>query len=219
MPAPRSITWPLEPHTAVKHAILHTHLDAWLPILTSQHGRVVVLDGFAGPCQYAGGEPGSPLIALNAFLQHLSPQVRSKEATFYFIEQDRKRCERLRQVLATRTLPPTAQIHVECGKFNETVVAVLDQLETRNLRLAAQIRTTCASPSACGRRCLWRMCGNRGICVNLRGHVRGPVSESAPLALGRGWQAYSMGNKDGRADASRARKSCIPAALTAPPGR
>jgi three-Cys-motif partner protein len=136
MPAPRSITWPLEPHTAVKHVILRKYLDAWLPILTSQHGRVVVLDGFAGPGEYAGGEPGSPLIAVDAFLSHSLAQLRARDVVFYFIERDPQRCERLKEVLATRAVPATAQIQVECGAFNESFSAVLDQLDERHLQLA-----------------------------------------------------------------------------------
>lgn len=58
--APDSTQWRLEPHTAAKHEILRRYMNAWFPILGSYHGRVVFLDGFAGPGIYADGEPGSP---------------------------------------------------------------------------------------------------------------------------------------------------------------
>ena len=48
--------WPLSPHTAAKHSILRRHLDAFYPKLSSFHGRVVIIDGFAGPGEYTGGE-------------------------------------------------------------------------------------------------------------------------------------------------------------------
>ncbi len=92
--------WPLEPHTAAKHAILKYYLQAWAPIMTSQAAKVRgpsrpirFIDGFAGPGVYAGGEDGSPLLAIKAALQH--------DATFHvrlrcqFIEKDPRRFESL----------------------------------------------------------------------------------------------------------------------------
>jgi hypothetical protein len=38
-------------------------MQAWVPILTRYYGRVVYIDGFAGPGIYVGGEEGSPIIA------------------------------------------------------------------------------------------------------------------------------------------------------------
>jgi len=136
MPAPNSITWPMDPHTAVKHLILRKYLQAWLPILTAWNGRVVVLDGFAGPGEYADGQPGSPLIAIDTFLNHASARVRSKEVVFFFIEQDQGRCDHLKRVLATRRLPATARPQVFCGPFSETLSGVLAQIEEHSLRLA-----------------------------------------------------------------------------------
>ncbi len=49
---------------------LANYLDAWFPILASVHGRVVIMDGFAGRGVYAGGSPGSPIIALRRLLGH-----------------------------------------------------------------------------------------------------------------------------------------------------
>jgi len=62
--------WPREPHTEAKHAILRKYLDAWLPIITRWNGRVVYIDGFAGPGEYIGGDNGSPIIAIKAVLEH-----------------------------------------------------------------------------------------------------------------------------------------------------
>jgi three-Cys-motif partner protein len=52
----RSAIWPLQPHTAAKHRILRCYLDAWFPIMGSWNGRILILDGFAGPGIYTGGE-------------------------------------------------------------------------------------------------------------------------------------------------------------------
>jgi three-Cys-motif partner protein len=66
---PESTIWPIVPHTSAKHTILRTYLDAWFPIM-SWKPRVVFLDGFAGPGRYEGGEPGSPIIALESAKTH-----------------------------------------------------------------------------------------------------------------------------------------------------
>ena len=63
---PKDTIWPIEPHTAAKHQILRKYLDAWLPILGTYNNRMLYIDGFAGPGEYTGGEPGSPIIALEA---------------------------------------------------------------------------------------------------------------------------------------------------------
>lgn len=67
--APDPTQWPLDPHTAAKHEILRRYLNAWFPILGTYNGRVVFLDGFAGPGIYSQGEPGSPIVALRTLLE------------------------------------------------------------------------------------------------------------------------------------------------------
>jgi hypothetical protein len=34
------VLWPLDPHTAAKHAILRLYLDRWFPILGNYHARI-----------------------------------------------------------------------------------------------------------------------------------------------------------------------------------
>src|SRR5262245_51017356 len=72
MAAPKKTLWPLDPHTRCKHLVLKSYLDAWLPILGTWNGRILFIDGFAGPGEYEGGEPGSPMIALNALKNHVA---------------------------------------------------------------------------------------------------------------------------------------------------
>ena len=96
MAAPKTVVWPLEPHTAAKHAILSRYLNAWVPILGSggfQH--VVYLDAFAGPGSYSGGEDGSPILAIKALLE----QRTSFAATmhFHFVEAREDRASHLRR--------------------------------------------------------------------------------------------------------------------------
>jgi len=87
--APDSTQWPLEPHTAAKHEILRRYLNAWFPILGSHHGRVVFLDGFAGPGIYSHGEPGSPIVALRTLFEHSYFHQLKCEFVFWFLESRR----------------------------------------------------------------------------------------------------------------------------------
>jgi three-Cys-motif partner protein len=135
MPAPKDVIWPLEPHTRAKHEILRRYLEAWLPIMTAYNGRVVFLDGFAGPGEYVGGELGSPLIAIDTFLRQRHP-MPGAEVTFLFIEKDSDRCQHLQDLLATRHLPSSAQWQVFCGEFDEHLASLLQMLEENSLRLA-----------------------------------------------------------------------------------
>jgi three-Cys-motif partner protein len=96
--------WSAEPHTLAKHAILREYLKAWMPILARQSNlvraparEILFVDGFAGPGRYSGGEPGSPIIALDAALSHTASfpvPVR-----FVFIEKDPARHESLSRIL------------------------------------------------------------------------------------------------------------------------
>lgn len=58
MAPPRATHWALEPHTQAKHLILRRYLEAWLPIMATHNGRIVFVDGFAGPGRYVGREEG-----------------------------------------------------------------------------------------------------------------------------------------------------------------
>jgi three-Cys-motif partner protein len=95
--------WDAEPHTLAKHAILERYLQAWFPILTQQTVRfprkreILYIDGFAGPGEYAGGQPVSPIIALTAVLNHTIPFP--VPVHMLFVEQRQDRFEHLKKVL------------------------------------------------------------------------------------------------------------------------
>ncbi|MFL5662942.1 MAG: three-Cys-motif partner protein TcmP [Ktedonobacteraceae bacterium] len=86
------------------------------------------------------GELGSPLIAIDAFLEHSYAPMREKGVLFFFIEQDPARCNYLEQLLARRwqgqELPPKAEYEVYQGNFDETMTGLLTELEQRQQRLA-----------------------------------------------------------------------------------
>lgn len=118
--------WKLDPHTAAKHAVLRSYLEAWIGIMGhavlkyDAQPRVLLVDGFAGPGRYVDGEPGSPLIMLDVILKH-SHFERFSDVTFflYFIEQDEARVEHLRRELEKIELPPNVRVEVEAGAFED----------------------------------------------------------------------------------------------------
>lgn len=99
---PKETVWELEPHTSAKHELLRRYLGAWFPKLASTgfHGRLLFLDGFAGPGVYAGGELGSPILALQTLIDHPHFDRWAKtEFRFVFFEPDPERHQSLLRAL------------------------------------------------------------------------------------------------------------------------
>ena len=119
--------WPIAPHTAAKHAILRRYLQAWFPKITSRYRKVGFIDGFAGPGEYLGGEPGSPLIALEVAVQH-KIDMSTKELVYLFVEEDRQRYNHLAQVIGSLSLPNYIKIDHFCGSFVDAMGQVLNSL-------------------------------------------------------------------------------------------
>lgn len=68
---PDPVTWVREDHTKAKHDLLRAFFNKWVSIHSESFakrggGLVRIYDAFAGPGVYAGGEPGSPLILMQA---------------------------------------------------------------------------------------------------------------------------------------------------------
>lgn len=94
----KSTIWRLPEHTRAKHRLLQNYLKAWFPILSlsQRQGRVIFIDGFAGPGTYSDGEPGSPLIALETLVDHSHfGRFSPTEFVFLLVESDAERCQLL----------------------------------------------------------------------------------------------------------------------------
>lgn len=126
--------WEIEPHTLAKHAILKRYLDAWLPIMSSFNGRIVYIDGFAGPGKYKGGEEGSPIIAIDAVVNHR--QKIDAEMIFLFIEVDKERCEHLKQLVDGIVKPTNLKCECKNSKFDETLSDIFKYLNEQRKKLA-----------------------------------------------------------------------------------
>jgi len=124
MAAPKTTTWPLEPHTRAKHEILRRYLQAWTPILSASGVPLILyIDGFAGPGRYDGGEDGSPVIALKAALQHKS-RIQG-EVRFLFIEDDRDRAEILEKIVGEIERPQNFKTKVDARSFEDATAEML----------------------------------------------------------------------------------------------
>lgn len=134
MAVPKETIWPIEPHTSAKHQILRKYLDAWLPILGTYNKRVVYVDGFAGPGRYIGGEPGSPIVALEAALTHQAKLP--SELVFLFIEKNTARADHLSAEIAKLQLTPSFKVQVERGTFADKLGKMLDDLDSSSTQVA-----------------------------------------------------------------------------------
>ncbi len=135
---PESTTWKLEPHTKGKHLVLEHYMQAWLPILGSRGGRILFIDGFAGPGEYENGEEGSPLIAMRALADHSAQRVIDAEVVFIFIEKKPDRVQHLQHLVEEwrPRLPEKATVHVIKDKFDHTMTEALDGLRVAGTGLA-----------------------------------------------------------------------------------
>ncbi|HUK55152.1 MAG TPA: three-Cys-motif partner protein TcmP, partial [Nitrospiria bacterium] len=134
MAVPKETIWELDPHGRAKHEILRRYLGAWFPILNSYRDRILYVDGFCGPGRYKGGEPGSPIIALEVAKNHR--RTLKGELLFWFIDERADRIEHLKSELSTMQLPSHFKVHPEIGRFDEKFIPVLSQLKAKRKQLA-----------------------------------------------------------------------------------
>lgn len=122
-------TWAIEPHTEAKLRIIRAYLQAWFPILAQgREGRVVYIDGFAGPGRYEGGEEGSPLIALRAVLNQ--PLLSGAVIDFHFIEADARVAAHLRQQLSTLAAQLSGRPRINVTVHEQEFASVYSQISS-----------------------------------------------------------------------------------------
>lgn len=137
--------WPADAHTIAKHAILESYLNGWMPILARQSQRfergrggnrweeVLFVDAFAGPGEYSGGQPGSPVIALRSAANHLVRFPIPVRLVFNEFRVDRY--EHLQGVIAREesTLLDTSNVVLEPvhnDDSNDVVSLLLERAES-----------------------------------------------------------------------------------------
>lgn len=134
MSKPRETIWEADEHTLAKHLVLRHYLEAWFPILAKWNRRIVYYDGFAGPGRYAGGEEGSPLIALSVASNHSAKLTA--EIVFVFVESRKDRADHLKQEISGLALPDNFKWGVQNQEFDTALSTVLDSLDQSGKRLA-----------------------------------------------------------------------------------
>lgn len=142
------MSWEIQPQTSIKHRLLVEYLNRWLPILAQgrQRGqRVVFVDGFSGPGRYSGGEPGSPIVALETALNHTRlPALLAMpnfSMSFVFIDGEAAACDDLAAEIAAlrarRTIPRQIEIADPVkGEFSENMTAALDLIADQGRHVA-----------------------------------------------------------------------------------
>lgn len=138
---PKTTLWSLEPHTAAKHEILRHYLGGWFPVLSSWNGRVIFLDGFAGPGRYSNGEPGSPIIALRTLIDHTAFNRLKCEFLFLFCEADPQRASNLEREIEAYFAsiggqPAKVKYAVQSSAFEDAVGSLCDEIMEQKRRLA-----------------------------------------------------------------------------------
>jgi len=135
---PKSVIWDLPEHSRGKHLVLRHYLGAWFPIIGSRFARFLFIDGFAGPGEYSAGELGSPIIALDTYLEHRHrPRFRA-EAVFVFIEKSEERSKHLEALIEARRerIPDACKVEVVTGAFDKEMSEALDSLHAAGESLA-----------------------------------------------------------------------------------
>lgn len=134
MAVPKTTVWEIEPHTLAKHEILTRYLDAWFPILTSWNDKVFFIDGFAGPGRYRHGEPGSPLLAIEA-VQRRAAMLAKSTVMFLFNESEKDRFDMLEAQLeeVANELPSNFQIYTDNKHFVDLAQEMIDNRGARSL--------------------------------------------------------------------------------------
>lgn len=135
--------WELEPHTEAKHKIMQRYLGGWFAVLGGAHGRIVFIDGFAGPGRYKNGEDGSPVIAMNTLLDHqaIDRLLDRCEFVFFFCEPDSRRFPALQQTLAEIKeardgLPDKVKVEAVDQTFADAIDELLGHLREQKKELA-----------------------------------------------------------------------------------
>lgn len=82
-----------------KHRIYQAYLVPWSQKLGSQHRRIWVVDGFAGPGVYVDGSPGSPLLAMQRSAEVAASGRFSLQCLF--ADRNAERRARLRRLAAS----------------------------------------------------------------------------------------------------------------------
>lgn len=130
--------WDLRRNTQVKHDILSNYLLRWASILSggstgSRKLNFHYVDGFAGRGRYSGGEPGSPLIAMEIGEDLHRHRRGNVHLNCYNVEQDSENFLSLeKEVEEARPLYPSVGVEYFHGPFQEYSDEILRLIPENN---------------------------------------------------------------------------------------
>jgi three-Cys-motif partner protein len=127
--------WVYSEHTRAKHEILTRYLGAWYRILgRSRAPRLVILDGFAGRAEYAGGESGSPVLIYEAAARAVDDGV-AQQIDILCSEANPSNFASLEAVTAGLTECPGVKLRTRQEEFTVAATPVADWLAKRGGRI------------------------------------------------------------------------------------
>jgi three-Cys-motif partner protein len=135
VPVSGSVPWERPDHTGAKHDIYRRYLERWFPILldgSNAYPSATYAEGFAGPGIYLDGEPGSPIVALQALVDKVSnpdPVVK-----MIFVDDDERCTDMLNQQLKEKfpvrpRTPETLKVKVAPGTCVDTLEPELNAMQ------------------------------------------------------------------------------------------
>lgn len=133
----RAVRWARDEQTENKHVVLRKYLQGWFAILGSSFDKLLFVDAFAGPGEYAGGEKGSPIIALDCVRSHREQGLlRRVEVFCLFIEKKEARANHLRNLLEQQPPIPRTECSVLLGEAEGTIARLFDAIDSHGKVLA-----------------------------------------------------------------------------------
>lgn len=122
-----------------KHMLIKEYLNGWFPKLGLWSGRILYLDTHAGRGRHRLGEAGSPLVALDTFLNHSFREriLKRSEVRFFFVEYDADNVAALKREIKRRgELPDRVVVSVTNADCYEQIRHLLSTLESSGRSMA-----------------------------------------------------------------------------------
>jgi three-Cys-motif partner protein len=108
----------------LKHEVLRKHLAVYVRT-TGSRAPVMLLDGYAGPGQYAEGTPGSPRLMVDT-----ARALQDRDVHCVFVERNRNHWQQLRELLAELGDDDSEPLH---GKLEQRLDEVLGKAAGKSL--------------------------------------------------------------------------------------
>jgi three-Cys-motif partner protein len=115
-------------HHAAKHSLLREYANVWLPKLGFTYPRVAIVDAFASAGRYRDGQPGSPLLLLQAYTGRSDTAKFRTPPIFRFIESNRSFAEHLRAEIDDLGDLKGANVEVIHGRYRDCFPTVIEEL-------------------------------------------------------------------------------------------